>query len=177
MSVWINILSRHPRFAGQAILFICVACLASAFWVQYVGGVEPCILCLYQRLPYVAAGAFAVFAIVGRVGGFTQQMALFGCGMAFMVGTSLAIYHFGVEEGFWQAACSGAQAQDMSFDDLKAAIMAEPVKACDQKDWVVFGLSITVYNTLVSLALMLWSFGSLYILRQLKEATAHDTSH
>lgn len=170
MTAWIQLLSKQPRAAGQIILAICVACMASAFWVEYIGGVDPCVLCLYQRIPYVAAGAFAIFAIVGKRGGFTQQMALAGCGIAFMAGMSLAIYHFGVEEGFWQSSCSSTQAMNLSLEDLKASIMAEPVKSCDQKDWVVFGLSITVYNTLSSLALMIWSFGSLYIIRKLKEA-------
>jgi len=172
MSAWIHLLSRYPRAAGQVILLVCVACMGMALWVQYRGGLEPCILCLYQRIPYVAAGAFAVFALAAKRGGFTQQLALGGCGIAFMVGAALAFYHFGVEEGFFQSACGGAQAMDMNFEDLKASIMAEPAKACDQKDWVIFGLSITVYNTLTSLALMIWSFGSLYIIRRLKEATA-----
>jgi disulfide bond formation protein DsbB len=60
---------------------------------------------------------------------------------------------------------------DMSLDDLKASIMAEPLKPCDSRDWVMFGLSITVYNTVASLFLAAISFTSLAIIRKLKAHT------
>jgi len=171
MNYLIERISQNPKLPGLAIFLICVGALSTAYFVEYVIGIDPCILCLYQRIPYVAAGLFAVFAMIGKPGSFTQQMALLGCTIAFLIGMSLAVYHFGVEEGFWQASCSGAQSMDLNFDDLKASIMAEPLKACDTKDWVMLGLSITVYNTVASLFLAGLSFTSLSIIRKLKAHT------
>ncbi|MDV7340059.1 disulfide bond formation protein B [Terasakiella sp. A23] len=171
MTYLIERISQNPKLPGLFIFLVCLGGLSTAYFVQYVVGIEPCVLCLYQRIPYVASGLFALFAIIGKPGSFTQQAALAGCGISFMIGGSIAFYHFGVEEGYWQAACSGAQSMNMSFEDLKASIMAEPVKACDTKDWVMLGISITVYNTIGSLFLAASSFTSLSIIRKLKANT------
>ncbi len=171
MNQIVQAISKNPKLPGLFIFLICASALSIAFFVEHVVGIDPCILCLYQRLPYAASGLFAIFAVIGKPGSFTQQMALLGCGIAFSIGTGLAVYHFGVEEGFWQASCSGAQDMNMSFEDLKSSIMSEPLKACDQKDWVIFGLSITVYNTISSLFLAATSFTSLWIIRKLKAQT------
>ncbi|WP_167730532.1 disulfide bond formation protein B [Terasakiella sp. SH-1] len=169
MNLLIQHISQNPKLPGLAIFLICIIALSIAFFVEYVVGIEPCILCLYQRIPYVAAGIFALFAIIAPAGGFTQQAALAGCAVAFMAGSGTAFYHFGVEEQWWAASCSGAQDLNMSLQDLKASIMSEPLKPCDQKDWVMLGLSITVYNTIGSLFLAIGSFTSLHIIRKLKE--------
>ncbi|WP_083223082.1 disulfide bond formation protein B [Candidatus Terasakiella magnetica] len=169
MTYLIERISQNPKLPGLFIFIVCLIALGTAFFVEYGLGIDPCILCLYQRIPYVAAGLFALFAIVSKPGGFTQQAALLGCAIAFMSGASIAFYHFGVEEQWWAASCSGAQDLNMSLDDLKASIMAEPLKPCDSKDWVMLGLSVTVYNTLGSLFLALSSFTSLLIIRKLKE--------
>lgn len=171
MNSYINLVANNHRLPGILLLLVCLSSLSIAFYVEHVKGIDPCILCLYQRLPYVAAGLFGFFAIIGKPGSFTQQMALLGCTIAFTIGAGLAVYHFGVEEKFWAAACSGVQDMNMSFDDLKASILAEPMKACDQKDWVIFGLSITVYNTIFSLFMAIFSFTSLQIVRKLKAHT------
>lgn len=167
----IKLIAENPKLPGLAIFIICAVALSIAFTAEYGFAIEPCELCLYQRLPYVAAGLFALFAIIAKPGGVTHQLALLGCGLAFCVGMALAIYHFGVEERWWAASCAGTQAMDLSFEDLKAAIMAEPLKPCDQRNWVIFGLSITVYNTLFSLFMALSTFTALVIIRKLKAAT------
>lgn len=171
MTYLINRISTNPKLPGLLLFLFCLAALSTAYFVEYGLGIEPCVLCLYQRIPYVAVGLFSIFAMIGKPGSFTQQAALSGCGIAFLVGASLAFYHFGVEEKWWSAACSGAQSMDMSLDDLKASIMSEPLKPCDSRDWVMFGLSITVYNTVVSLLLAAFSFTSLAIIRKLKANT------
>jgi len=171
MTSLINRISSNPMLPGLFLFLVCLGALSTAYFVEYVLGIEPCELCLYQRIPYAAVGLFSLFVIVGKPGSFTQQVALLGCGIAFLVGASLAFYHFGVEEKWWSAACGGAQSMDMSLDDLKASIMAEPLKPCDSRDWVMFGLSITVYNTVASLFLAAISFTSLAIIRKLKAHT------
>lgn len=162
------ILAENPKLPGIAILLVCIGALGTAYFVEYVIGIDPCILCLYQRVPYGAAGLFALFAIIAYPGGFTQQAALFGCVIAFAGGAGVAFYHFGVEELWWQASCSGAQDIHASFEDLKSSIMSEPLKPCDKKDWVIFGISITAYNTVASLVLAASSFTSLMVIRKIK---------
>lgn len=162
-----TLIAQKPKLPGLLIFLVCVVALSTAYFVQFVSGIDPCILCLYQRIPYAAAGLFAIFAIMGRPGGFTQQTALIGCGIAFICGASIAFYHFGVEEFWWEASCSGTQGLTSSLQDLKSSIMSEALKPCDKKDWVIFGISITAYNTLANIVFALSTFTSLVIIRKI----------
>lgn len=50
---------RHPRVLGLLAFAVCAALLASAFYMEYVLYLEPCPLCMAQRI---------AFALVGMVG-------------------------------------------------------------------------------------------------------------
>ena len=43
-----------------AILAVSIGSLAMAFAAQYLFGLDPCILCLYQRIPYAVTVVLAV---------------------------------------------------------------------------------------------------------------------
>src|SRR6266404_5261614 len=46
---------RLPRSLPLFVILVGVAALAAAFFAQYVGGLAPCPLCLWQRYPYGVA--------------------------------------------------------------------------------------------------------------------------
>lgn len=132
----------------------CVGALGTAYTAQYVFGLEPCILCLYQRIPYAIAGVLALAAILMPRG--TGRIVLLAiCVPVFLTGAGIAFYHVGVEQHWWVSAagCGGEVSGLSTVADLQASLMAEPVKACDEVDWTLFGLSMTVYNVAASLIL------------------------
>ena len=156
----------RPHNLALAVLAICIGSLAFAYAAQYGFDLQPCILCLYQRVPFAVAGALAVLVLVLR-GRFA--VPLFGlAGAAFLVGAGIAGYHFGVEQHWWAGTegCTGALDTSLSIEDLKAQLMATPLKRCDEVTWALFGISITAYNLLWSLVLGL---GTLYAARQLSK--------
>ena len=51
-----------PRLVPFAILAASIGALIIAYTAELAFGIEPCILCLYQRIPYALAGALAVAA-------------------------------------------------------------------------------------------------------------------
>ena len=78
------------RIIAMAILVICVALLAYGYWLQFGEHLEPCPLCIFQRMSFVALAAIAlagamhnpsaigrrVYALIG------SACALTGCGIA-----------------------------------------------------------------------------------------------
>ncbi len=146
----------RPRVSTLSVLFASAAVLAAALLAQYVGGLEPCALCVYQRAPYAAAIVLAAagFAMAGRrraVGGLHGLAAA-----VFLAGAGIAAYHVGVEWRWWAGteACGAAPgAGARSVDELRAQIMAAPAARCDEVAWSLFGVSMAGYNFLVSLAL------------------------
>ncbi len=116
-------------------------------------GYAPCELCILQRWPHVAAVLIAgLIWLTGRV----RPLALLG---AIAAGTAmgLAIYHSGVEIGWWPgpAHCSGGLGDiaTMSASDLMARIQSAPVVRCDEVAWRFLGLSMASWNALFSAVL------------------------
>jgi len=74
--------------------------------------------------------------------------------LIFAWGTYLAVYHAGVEWGFWPGptACSGTGVA-VSFEQL-SDINAARVVPCDKVQWTLFGLSLAGYNAIVSFGIV-----------------------
>lgn len=126
------------------------ALLLGAFGFQYLGGLAPCKLCLWQRWPHAVAVVIGVLALMlpGRV------LPLAGALVALCSG-ALGLYHMGVEQGWWlgPATCSSAQPGNLSADALFEQIMAAPVVRCDEIPWQMLGLSMAGWNMVLSVAL------------------------
>ncbi|MFQ5954659.1 MAG: disulfide bond formation protein B [Kiloniellales bacterium] len=131
------------------------AILGTAYASQYIGGLEPCSLCLYQRVPYwVAIGlTAAALALAGRRR--LQGLALIVVGAVFLFGTGLALYHVGVEQHLFAGppACSADLGQATTIEELRAQLIGQPVVRCDEVAWSLFGISMAGYNAIASLGL------------------------
>jgi disulfide bond formation protein DsbB len=143
-----------PRLVPLAIMAASLGALATAYTAEYGFGLEPCPLCLYQRVPYGVTLGLGLVAFVVPSGAVrTSAVAL--AGAAFLVGAGLAVHHVGVERHWWASvvACGGALAPDMTVAELRAALARPPAKPCDVVDWTLFGVSMAGYNALVSILL------------------------
>ena len=145
----------------MAILAASVGALATAYTAEWAFGLEPCILCLYQRIPYAVAGVFGLLALLLPSGRY-RVWAVAGCGAVFVAGAGIAFYHVGVEQHWWmsQASCgaAGAGPEPRTVEELRTLLGAKPPKACDEIDWTLFGLSMATYNVAASLALAYGAF-------------------
>ena len=124
-------------------LLLLVAALAS----QYVGGLEPCELCIWQRWPHLAAIAFgAGYLLTGSR--FLAALAA----ASLVVGSSIAAYHVGVEQQWWAGpgACSGTGLGEMTGSELLDITVADTIVRCDEVAWSMFGLSMAAWNGLLS---------------------------
>jgi len=129
--------------------------LLAALGFQYLGGMPPCSLCIWQRWPHLAAVAAGggMLVLPGVL-----WVALGSAGAA--TSGAIAVYHTGVERGWWQGptACSGGNdLGQVSVDELFARIMAAPVVRCDEVPWEMLGLSMASWNAVASFGLAgLW---------------------
>ena len=144
------------RHLSLAVIIISVGALAFAYAAQYGFGLEPCILCLYQRIPFAINIVLGLFSIFLATGSIIQIWLLRLCGLVFFIGACVALYHVGVEQHWWQSAtsCGGnpitnAISPKQLFQSLK---QVQP-KACDTIDWNLFGISMASYNIVISLGL------------------------
>ena len=127
--------------------------LAGAFGFQYLGGMAPCELCLWQRWPHAAAVLIGGLALI--FGG--RLWALLG-GAAALATAGIGVFHVGVEQKWWEglASCTGNSIAGISTADLlnPDVIVAAPVR-CDAIAWSMMGVSMAGWNVIASLALAL----------------------
>lgn len=149
------------RLAPLLVLIASVAVVGLALLSQYVGGLQPCELCLLQRWPYYVAIGLSLLALAaGRRAVTVAVVAL--CALLFLAGAALAFYHVGVEQ-LWFAgptACTGT-IHATSVAELKAQLLARPPVRCDEIQWSLFGVSLAGWNFLASAALVIFCVGAL----------------
>ncbi|QYK40102.1 MAG: disulfide bond formation protein B [Paracoccaceae bacterium] len=127
------------------------ALLLGALAFQYVGGLHPCVLCIWQRWPHLAAVAIgiAALALPGRL------LPVLGA-VAALTTAGIGLFHAGVEQGWWEglASCSGGSLAGLSAQALldPTVTVAAPVR-CDAVAWAFAGLSMAGWNLVISVAL------------------------
>ena len=132
------------------------AVLAGALAFEYIGGLYPCVLCMYQRWAYVAAAGFALLAWLLRSNSVLTRLVLGASSLSFIGGAAIAAFHVGVEKRWWEgtSACQGdALDLSMSLEDITSQLMNQPIVRCDVVAWDLFGISMAGYNVVISLGL------------------------
>jgi len=133
-----------------------VAMLLGAFAFQFIGGLAPCKMCLWQRWPHAAAIVLGAAAVA--LG--TRVLAVLG-GLAALTTAGIGLYHTGVERTWWEGpqSCSGSanKLSGLSGGDLLNFDAPVSVVMCDEVVWEMLGLSMASWNAVISLGLaVLW---------------------
>ena len=147
----------EPSRACLLLALASSAILLGALALQYVGGLPPCPLCIWQRWPYVALVA------LGVAGWRWYPRAMLGVAtLVLLASAGLAAYHVGIEQGWWAlpAGCVAGAGAD-SVEDLKR-LLAEAPPACDQVSFAFLGLTLAGWNLVASLGLAMLTGAAAY---------------
>ena len=165
---WLEWIFR-PQGAAAVAVLVGIAALIAGYMAEYVFGLQPCILCLYQRVP------FAVAIVLGGAGFWFYRRGSLRAGhllsiltaLAFLGNATLAFYHVGVEQHWWQGfdGCSTPDFKGMTAEEMRQAIMNAPEVPCDEVPWSLFGISMAGYNVLLCAAMAVYMTGVLIFRR------------
>ena len=145
-----------PISAGQGILMcggISASLYAGALWFQYVGGLMPCSLYLWQRWPHIIIVLLTVIALFVRM----PRLVLTAIALTAATSVILAAYHAGVEWQLWSGpgGCTASLNNSGDLTSLTESLLATPVVRCDEVAWSFLGLSMAGWNSLFSLDICL----------------------
>ena len=162
MTVWGRMMISG---AGSAAL------LAGALAFQFIGGLAPCPLCIWQRWPHVAAVVVAVLGIT-VLSRHYRPLAVLGS-LAMAISAGLGLYHTGIERGWWKGpdTCTSSDITNLTPDQLMAQILGAPLVRCDEVAWEFLNLSMASWNAVISLAL-----AGLWLASALRAANPYDSS-
>ncbi len=161
----------ETRLLLAALMLIGAGALVIALIGEHVFRIEPCVLCLYQRVPYVTVALVAAAGLVLPLSPKMRGRAVVLCALVLAAGAALAFYSVGVEEQWWAgvAGCEGTIptiATGQNLQDLLRQSTAG-LRACDENVWRLFGVSLAGYNVVIQAAVAL---ASLLALRWLRRA-------
>ena len=123
--------------------------------LEYISVLSPCPLCLYQRVAYYIALILCPFVVLGaRYGYIIYAGRLLGfVGIVFCFNIGLALFHSGVEWGFWSILSFCMDQNNTMIGSIEAlhnALQEKIVMRCDEVPWRLFGLSLAFYNAIAS---------------------------
>jgi disulfide bond formation protein DsbB len=158
---------ERPWLLPALLVAVGLGALALALMAQYWGGLQPCVLCIYQRYAHGAAGGAGLLALALAARPAARQLLAGLGGLALLAGAGIAAFHVGVEQHWWRGTdgChSPGFDSDLTIDELREAMLGTSFVPCDEIPWELFGISMAGYNFLFSLALgvaVLWMLARL----------------
>jgi disulfide bond formation protein DsbB len=139
------------------LLIISIVALVTAYIAEYGFGYKPCILCLYERIPYaIIIGLSLISIFIPKISKITILLFV----ITLFASTSLSFYHIGVEQGFFNApsACSVEQTNKaLTIEQLREEIYKDKPISCKEVTLRFLGLSMASWNFILSLILFIFS--------------------
>ena len=124
--------------------------LIAALYVEYILDFKPCILCIYQRIPYAIALLVSLtFFFVGN-----KKILLIILGLTFFAGILLSGYHVSIEKGFIEPmfSCTGENIKALEKEEILNSLNnIQP--DCKDVDFSIFGVSLATLNFIISFVL------------------------
>ncbi|CAD0185550.1 disulfide bond formation protein B [Ruegeria sp. THAF57] len=131
------------------------ALLLGAWGFQYLGGLPPCKMCIWQRYPHGAAVLIGGLALALPR---NTLLPVLGA-LAAMTTAAIGVFHAGVEQKWWEgpSSCTSGDIGGLSTQELMDQIMSAPLVRCDDIPWEFLGLSMAGWNAAISAVLvMIW---------------------
>lgn len=138
--------------AALALVAASLVSLLAAFTAQYGFDVQPCILCLFQRVPYALALVLGCLALALRARPQAVKVLFALMAATFFTNVGIAFFHSGVELHWWAGTDSCAVMPlngELSADQLLTLAVAQ----CDEIKLQIFGLTLANLNVLFCAAL------------------------
>lgn len=153
---------RNWRFACLALASLSATLLIVALSTQYYGGFEPCFLCILQRVPHFFVVAFGSIGFLKTLVDKHRKRLLLVIGLCLLTSSGTGFYHAGIEYGIYSgfSTCSSL-ATETTIESLHRRLLKTEIVRCNEVIISFFGLSMAVYNGLISLGAGILAFISI----------------
>lgn len=165
-------LLSSPRAVFSGIAGVSALSLAAALTAEVAFKLEPCMLCIYQRIPFVLALIISLPALSLRKK-ISQSLtaSLSGiCSLLFLANSGIAFFHSGVERHWWKSPIEGCAVPPLgdNAQTILENILSAPTSRCDEIPWAdpILGLSMANYNVVLCLALSGICLAAMQVLKQ-----------
>ena len=141
----------NKKFLFSILIFIFFV-LASAFVIEYGLGYRSCKLCIYERIPYFLSILLIIKIFFIKT---YEKITLLILSLVFIIGSILAFYHFGIEQGFFKEslACTNKGLTEILTKEELLKQLNENTISCKDVSFRILGFSLAAINTIFSIIL------------------------
>lgn len=163
-----------PPLVFGFIIAISVIAVGLAIASEIFLGLEPCVMCIYQRWGFVIAAMFALLGLgLHKKKPKTAPLLAALSGLAFLGNSAVALYHSGIEKKWWVSAVEGCAVPNFDTSSEQSwldNIMSAPSKPCDEISWQdpFFGLTMANYNVALCLGMFLLCILAAFLIKKYK---------
>ncbi len=153
------ILLPNRRNFYLIILIISMISIISALYIEYILQYEPCKLCIYQRLPYMAA----IFISFIGFNYSSNDKILIILIMIFVLSAIISGYHFGIENNLFDelSACVNDSLDISNKSKLLESLNQSMPVNCKDATFKILGVSLAAINTILSVLIVIFSIRTL----------------
>jgi len=140
----------------KVIFSIGLASLTLAYFIEVILGHQPCNLCLIQRIPY---GLSIILVIINYFFRKNEKFIILLIILIFSFSFIISFYHFGIEQGFFEESslCGLKNASNVISKEELLKQLQEKTVSCKDVTFRFFGFSLTTFNIVISLILVIIS--------------------
>ncbi len=141
------------------IFFISLISIICALYIEHVLKYQPCKLCVYQRLPYLAA----IFVSLIGFNYSNNDKILIVTVMIFTLSAILSGYHFGIENSIFDelSACTSGSSDILNKSNLLESLNKNMPVNCKDATFKILGISLAAINTIFSILIVIFSIRTL----------------
>ena len=133
---------------------ISIFTLLSAVYIEYILGVKPCILCLYQRVPYIIAIFLCFFGYYN----LKNKLWIYLLVITFLISAILSGYHVGIENNvFNEFSCCTSNNSNITNKDELLKALKEVQPNCKDVTFKLLGFSLATINLFLSIIIIILS--------------------
>ena len=141
------VLEKKFKIFYLLIILLCITSIFYAFFVEFFLGYKPCILCKYQRVPYILGLIVALFGFFKS----SNTRIIIYIFLIFLLSMTLSGYHVGIEQELYQ---SFFNCSDDNLSILEEGKLLESLNVinsdCRNVNFAVFGISLATINFALS---------------------------
>jgi disulfide bond formation protein DsbB len=141
-------------FYLKIIFLTSLVSVISAYYIEYVLGHQPCNLCIIERIPYVLS---LIIVSINYKFKINKKYLVFSLMIIFVFSLIISIYHFGIEQGFFQESliCDLKNGANILTKEELLKELQKKTISCKDVTFKFFGFSLTTINILLSLLLLI----------------------
>jgi disulfide bond formation protein DsbB len=144
--------------------------IIAALWIQLTYQLEPCPLCITQRIIFIVLGLLFVFFVWLPLNFFVRIIYLLAIGITSIVGLIFSVRHVLIQQKYITVPAECGIDLDYMFENFPLMeafnLLFQGTGDCSKVDWTFYGLSLPMMAFLGYLFFLIYA---LFIFKKIKK--------